>query len=268
MVSGMYVIHNIFDSIKSITGGRRVLHSLHGLSQRYLPQSRPEINIGNNSAETTTSSIMATLAATFNAADKSTPGHYGPSQTALLLLDFHSMFVQQVGGPKAAPALEVAAKIRTWAKSQGIQVIHCLIDTNSRPFPTCKGAERIAGVIAGMRSSGSGEESAGLLEDSGDDITFIRRLGHVSALRSPGLEDFLQKQGIKSLVLTGLSTSGCVLRTAITASDAEYVATVISDGCADPDEGVHDIMLGKVLNNRGYVTTSAEFQEGFVKATR
>jgi nicotinamidase-related amidase len=209
---------------------------------------------------------MATLAATFNAADISTPGHYGPSQTALLLLDFHSMLVQKAAGPKALAALEVAAQMRTWAKSQGIQVIHGLIDINATPFPTCKDAGRFASVVASVKSGG-GEEPVELLEGGSDDVTFTRRPGHVSALKSPGLDDFLQKKGIKSLVLTGLSTSGCVMRTAITASDAEYVVSVISDGCADPVEGMHDMMVGKVLNQRGYVTTAAEFQEGFAKAT-
>ncbi|MCJ1460811.1 hypothetical protein MMC28_011193 [Mycoblastus sanguinarius] len=208
---------------------------------------------------------MTTLAAAFNAADKSTPGHYGPSQTALLLLDFHSMFVEKAG-PNAPAVLEVAVKMRSWARSQGIQVIHGLVDINATPFPTCKDADRLAGAVDAMRSSG-GEEPAELLEGFGDDATFKGRPGHVSALKSPGLDDFLKKKGIKSLVLAGLSTSGCVMRTAITASDAEYVVSVISDGCADPVEGVHDMMVGKVLNQRGYVTTTAEFQEGFAKAT-
>jgi nicotinamidase-related amidase len=88
----------------------------------------------------------------------------------------------------------------------------------------------------------------------------------VSALKSPELDDFLQRKGIKSLVLARLSTSGCVLRIAVTASDAEYVMSVISDSCADPVEGLHDIVVGKLLN-RGYVTTAAELQEGFAKAT-
>jgi len=209
---------------------------------------------------------MATLAATFNAADKSTPGHYGPSQTALLLLDFHSLFVQKAGGPQARAALEVAVKMRAWAKSQGIQAIHALIDVNAATFPTCKDADRLAAVVAAAKESGGDVEPAELLEGGDDDVTFTRIPGHVSALKSPGLDDFLQKKGIKSLVLTGLSTSGCVMRTAITANDAEYVVTVISDGCADPVEGVHDLMVGKVLNNRGYVTTAAEFQEGFAMA--
>ena len=210
---------------------------------------------------------MATLAATFNAADRSTPGHYGPSETTLLLLDFHSMFIQRIGGPSASAVLQVAAEMRTWAQSQGIQVIHALVDINATPYPTCKDADRFASIAAAVKSSGGGAEPAELLEGGGDDVTFTRRPGYVSALKSPGLDDFLQKRGIKSLVITGLSTSGCVLRTAIMASDAEYVVSVISNGCADPVEGVHDMMVGKILNNRGYVLTAAEFQEGFAKAT-
>ncbi|KAJ5101599.1 Isochorismatase hydrolase [Penicillium alfredii] len=179
----------------------------------------------------------------FDAANKSNPGHYGPCQTALLLLDFHTLFVERNGGPRARAALEVAAKLRTWAKSQDIQVIHGLIDL------------------------GGGEESAVLRENQDDnEVTFTRTPGHVSALRSPGLERFLHEKGIKSLILTGLSTSGCVLRTALAACDAEYVVSVISDGCADPQEDVHDILINKVLSNRGYVTTAAQFQEGFSNA--
>ncbi|RDW62539.1 hypothetical protein BP5796_10841 [Coleophoma crateriformis] len=209
---------------------------------------------------------MATLEAMFNVADISTPGHYGPSKTALLLLDFHSMFVEKVASPKGPAALEVAAKIRQWAKSQGIQVVHCIVDVNAAPFPTCKDANRFQSIVSAMGLSGAAEPAV-LLEGGGDDVTFTRRPGYVSALKSPGLDDFLQKKGIKSLVLAGISTSGCVMRTAITASDAEYVVSVISDGCADPVEEVHEIVVGKLLNNRGYVATAAEFQEGYAKAT-
>lgn len=208
------------------------------------------------------SSNMATLGAMFNAVDKSAPGHYDSSQTALLLLDFHTMFVGKVA--KGPEALEIAAKMRFWAKSQGIQVIHCLVDLNDTPFATCKDADRLKSIMTAMKSN-FGEEHAELVKDGGDDVTFTRKPGYVSALKSPGLDEFLVKKDIKSLILAGLSTSGCVLRTSITASDAEYVVSIISDGCADPDNDVHDIVVGKLLNNRGYVSTAAEFQEGFSK---
>ncbi|KAF2720957.1 Isochorismatase hydrolase [Polychaeton citri CBS 116435] len=200
-------------------------------------------------------------------ADKTVPGHYAPSQTALLLLDFHSMFVKKAGGASASAASTVASGMRTWAKSVGITVIHCLIDTSATPFSTCKDLERFASIVAAMKSSGGDAEPAELTSGGGD-ITFTRRPGHASAFKSPGLEDFLKQREVKSLILTGLSTSGCVMRTAITACDEEYVVSVISDGCADPAEGVHDLMIGKILNNRGYVFTAAEFQEGYQGVAR
>ncbi|KAK5222481.1 hypothetical protein LTR47_010474 [Exophiala xenobiotica] len=215
--------------------------------------------------------MSTTLESMFNAADITTPGYYGPSETALLLLDFHTMFVKQAGGDKAPAALEVAAQLRTWAKEQGIQVIHALIDVNMTPFPTCKGSKGFASIAAAMQSTGTDVEPPELLSESSNgednDVTFTRKPGYVSALKSPGMEEFLQKRGIKSLVLTGLSTSGCVARTVFAASDAEYVVTVISDGCADRDADVHEMMVQRLLNNRAYVATAADFQKGFTEAS-
>lgn len=180
------------------------------------------------------------------------------------------MFVQMAGGAGFPTVVKVAAQMRNWARSQGIQVIHCLMDVNASLFPTCKDANMFSGFLAAMKQSGGVEEPAELLDGdgagAGADLTFFRRPGYVSALKSPGLDEFLKEKGIKSLVLTGLSTSSCVMRTSIAASDAEYVVSVISDGCADLDIGVHEFMLKRVLNDRGYTITATEFQKEFKEA--
>ncbi|KAF3032210.1 hypothetical protein E8E12_001902 [Didymella heteroderae] len=201
----------------------------------------------------------------FDTSDPAAPGHYASLQTALLLLDFHRMFIEKAGGPRAPAALQVAASLRYWAKSHGIHVIHCLIDVHGTPYPTCKGFARLGGLVAAMAKDG-GDEPKELTKDCDDnERTFTRRPGYVSALKSPGLGDYLQSQGIKSLILGGLSTTGCVLRTALAACDAEYVTTVVSDGCADGGEGLHDLAL-KVVESRGYVATAVELREGYGKA--
>jgi nicotinamidase-related amidase len=206
---------------------------------------------------------MTDMQAVFNPADDTIPGAYQPCQTALLLLDFHSSFVEKAGGPNAPIALATAAKFRVWAKSHGIVVAHALIDIDQAPYPTCKGVARVSSLLNTMRTSH--EEPEDLRQDYDDgDFTFARAPGCVSALKSPGLSGFLQSKGIKSLILAGLSTSGCVLRTAIPATDEEYVVTIISDACADPDQGIHDILTQKLMLSRAYVTTAAEFQEGYV----
>lgn len=71
-----------------------------------------------------------------------------------------------------------------------------------------------------MVSSGTSDEPVSLIDRAGaDELTFVRRPGYISALKSPGLMEFLHEKGIESLILTGLSTSCCVLRTALQATD-------------------------------------------------
>jgi nicotinamidase-related amidase len=114
---------------------------------------------------------------------------------------------------------------------------------------------------------GGGSEVAILVQGDHGDVTFTRRLGQVSAMSSPGLQAFLEEKGTNSLIVTGLSTSGCVLFTALAAIELGYVVTTISDACADPKPGVHDVLVGQVLNNRGWAMTTDEFRKGFESAT-
>ncbi|KAF5675309.1 isochorismatase hydrolase [Fusarium denticulatum] len=194
--------------------------------------------------------------------DASSPSAYGPSETALLLLDWYSLFIEKVAGPVAEPALKVAIELRNWAKANNITVVHCLIDANGTPFPACKGVERFQGLLQVMKTLEQ-PEPAELRADDKDEPTFHRVPGHISALKSPGLLDYLKKKGIKSVVLSGLSTSGCVLRTAVTATDAEFATTVISDACADGDEGLHRVILDKIIPSRGHVKSFVEFRKEF-----
>lgn len=202
----------------------------------------------------------------FNSADEASPGHYGVAKTALLLLDFHALFVNKMGGPNGPAALEAAVKLRNWARAQGIVIVHVLVDGRKGPFPTCKTGDRIRKIVAEMsEEGGGGEEAPELRTDIDEDVTFYRRPGYVSALECPDIDTFLQMNNVKSIVLAGLSTSGCVLSTALAAVDGEFVVTVISDACADPVDGLHEIIIENVLKRRAHVTTVAEFQQGFEK---
>lgn len=199
----------------------------------------------------------------FDTEEPSMPGHYAPTQTALLLLDFHTSFVEDMLGQPGRAVAETAAQLRAWTHSRGIRIIHCLIDIDAEPSITTKGSTRLAGIVQGMREKADREHVA-LSEHSEGDIFFTRKPGHVSALKSPGLEDYLHENGVKSLLLAGLSTSGCVCYTAIAATDGDFVTTVISDACADPAEDLHRIVIEQILR-RSYSCTAQEFREGYGK---
>jgi nicotinamidase-related amidase len=193
------------------------------------------------------------------------PGHYGPQQTALLLLDYSHVIINNVGAT-AHPAVKVAANMRAWAKSHNIETIHALIDFSgaTTPLPTYKEPTRLQNLFAHVKTSGGGDEPAELLEGTADK-TIYRRLGNISAIHSADVKEYLQGKGVKSLIIMGLSTSGCVLRTSFEASEEGFVVSVVSDGCADPDQEVHDFLFGKVMQRTAFVMTAAEFQEGYEK---
>ena len=197
----------------------------------------------------------------FGESDVTTPDHYGPSNTALLLLDWFSLFIEKLAGESAGDALKAAVELRKWARSTGITVVHGLIDANLGLTTTAKNQSRLKGLLETMRSA---QEPADLLDGRDEaEKTFTRKPGHISALKSPGLLEYLQERNIKSLIITGLSTSGCVTRTALAATDAEFVVTVISDACADSDQELHDVLIKKIFPSRGFVATAQQFREAF-----
>ena len=89
------------------------------------------------------------------------------------------------------------------------------------------------------------------------DILVTRR--RVSAFAGSDLEIILRSKNIDHLVLTGISTSGCVLSTLRAAYDKDYILTVLSDLCADPDEEVQRVLTEKVFPRRTDVLTSTEW---------
>ena len=73
------------------------------------------------------------------------------------------------------------------------------------------------------------------------------------------LETLLRANGIDTLVLAGVHTSGVVLSTIRHASDLDYRLVVVRDCCADPDAEVHAMLLNIVIAKQAAVVTTAEF---------
>jgi nicotinamidase-related amidase len=90
------------------------------------------------------------------------------------------------------------------------------------------------------------------------EATFVRLPGSISALESRGLVEALRAAGIKSLILGGMSTSGCVLSTARAATDRGFIVTVAEDACFDPVPGLHSMLATHVLPISAHVATSRE----------
>jgi nicotinamidase-related amidase len=79
----------------------------------------------------------------------------------------------------------------------------------------------------------------------------------VSAFAGTDLDLMLRANGIETLILTGITTSGVVLSTLRHAADADYRLLVVGDCCSDGDEEAHRVLLEKVFPRQATITTAA-----------
>lgn len=208
-----------------------------------------------------------------HAFDQSNPFSYKTEQTVLLILDYHTLFVEYVSAHAAA---KKAIALKAWARSHNISIAHTLVDASDgvHPPPTVKGVERIEQLLSLLKAKKkSRHEPAGLRPDSDDaesaEIVFTRVPGYISALTSrkpTGINEWLREKGCKSLILCGLSTGGCVLRTADGAIDASFVVSVIEDACHDEPD-THRIVVEKLLSRRAHIFQFDAFAEAWKGGT-
>jgi len=96
----------------------------------------------------------------------------------------------------------------------------------------------------------------------GETLLIKSRVGPFSTTK---LDEILKKQGIDTLVLLGIRTSGCVLTTVRWAYDVDYKLIVLSDCCADAENDVHRILMEKVFPRQATVVTSEQFLKALGK---
>ena len=90
------------------------------------------------------------------------------------------------------------------------------------------------------------------------DCDIIVRKVRYGGMSTTDLDQQLHERGITTLVVSGISTSGVVLSTVIDAADRAYQLYVLSDGVADPDAVVHNVLLHRVLPSRAHIIDTTE----------
>ena len=207
--------------------------------------------------------MVSRIPAIFDLRDPCSPLSIPNSKTALLLLDYQNISLAALGDA-ATNAVSTARSMQKWATEQGILVIHCLVDAKSGESPksSMKLAARFKVMQEKLQSTPAlGDECEALAKIAPNEMTDSRRPGYVSALQGPKLREILDAAGTKSLILGGISTSGCLLSTCRAATDAEYTVTVIDDACVDPIPGLHDMLMQHVISSTAHVAKAAKLME-------
>jgi nicotinamidase-related amidase len=179
------------------------------------------------------------------------------NKTALLVMDMQAAMVGMV--PNAANFILEVKKAIDHARSSAIPVIYVVVGFREG-FPEVSMNNKSFSAVKQRFGSADMNDfikvHADLAPIAGEVVTVKRR---VSAFAGSDLEVLLRAYGIQHIVLTGISTSGVVLSTTREAADKDYQITILADGCADPDEEVHQLLTTKVFPRQADVMTIAEW---------
>lgn len=164
-------------------------------------------------------------------------------KTLVLVMDYQNRQLSFFPDEFQNEIIARANNVLTKARHKGIPVIHVEVQRGERTPET--------------------EIHPAMTPKSGETLLTKHRVGPFS---TTNLDEILKKQGIETLVLMGIRTSGCVLTTVRWAADIDYKLIVLSDCCADAEDDVHQILMGKVFPRQATVITSQEFLRILEKA--
>jgi maleamate amidohydrolase len=94
------------------------------------------------------------------------------------------------------------------------------------------------------------------LEPAPDELVLSKQ--YPSAFFGTSLASTLTAAGIDSVLLTGLTTSGCVRATCIDAMSHGFITTVVRDACGDRHAGPHEANLFDMNAKYADVVSEAE----------
>jgi nicotinamidase-related amidase len=185
--------------------------------------------------------------------------HIDPGSAALLVIDYQvDTLTRFMTAAQSADAIARAPDLIAMARDAGMMVIH-VVDAfrPGHPEISCRNPLFSALKANGMMAAGS-EGTAihpAAAAREGEPIVVKHRISPFVAI---DLETLLHANGIDTLVLAGVHTSGVVLSTVRSVGDLDYRLVNVRDCCADPDAQVHAMLLDIVIAKQAAVVTTAE----------
>ena len=180
-----------------------------------------------------------------------------PKTSALLVMDYQTMIVGNYAGDPNT-LLDRMAGVIAAARKAKMMVLYVVVGfRKGHPEVSPRNAIfaplKQAGVF-GPGAPGS-EIHAAVAPQEGDVVVTKHRVG---AFLGTDLDMTLRANGIETMILAGIATSGVVLSTLRHAADADYRIVVVSDCCGDRDEEVHRVLMEKVFPRQATVATAEQ----------
>ncbi|MER8088857.1 cysteine hydrolase [Streptomyces sp. NPDC094048] len=183
-----------------------------------------------------------------------------PARTALLVMDYQPAMLALLpeGGDREALLGRMEGAIAD-VRANGGTIAYVRVGFTEADWDAIPATNKSFAPVARHRVMHHEDPAAAVherLAPQDGDIT-VRKIRH-GGLSTTDLDQRLRERGITTLVVSGISTSGVVLSTVIDAADRDYRLYVLSDGVADPDTEVHDVLLHRVFPARAHIIDTAE----------
>ncbi|MGW0882655.1 cysteine hydrolase family protein [Streptomyces sp. NPDC002671] len=183
-----------------------------------------------------------------------------PAHTALLVMDYQPAILAALpeGGDREALLGRMEGAIAD-VRATGGTIAHVRVGFTEADWDAIPAVNKSFAPLAQHRVMHHEDPATAIHErlapQDGDIIVRKTRYGGMS---TTDLDQQLRERGITTLVVSGISTSGAVLSTVIDAADRDYQLYVLSDGVADPDTEVHNVLLHQVLPSRAHIVDTAD----------
>jgi nicotinamidase-related amidase len=181
-----------------------------------------------------------------------------PARTAILVMDYQTEIVSYFATDSDA-LLKRAAKVLEAARTAKIPVIYVVVGFR-KGYPEISqknGSFAKVKQMSRFASGSPGSEIHPIIAPHESDIIVTKH--RVGAFSGSDLDMILRANGIDTLVMFGIATSGVVLSTLRYAADQDYRCVVVKDCCSDMDAEVHRVLTEKVFPRQAAVTTAEEF---------
>ncbi|MGF6446812.1 isochorismatase family cysteine hydrolase [Paraburkholderia youngii] len=176
-----------------------------------------------------------------------------PSRTALIVMHYQTDILGLF--PSVAPALLAnTRRLCDAARAKGVSVYFANLRF-SPGYPE----------VSPLNRNGQGIKKLGLFREDrtapelGQQANEPLLIAHrASVFFGTDLEARLSAQGIDSLIMVGIASTGVVLSSVAYASDADFRLYTVKDCCYDPDQVVHEHLFATAFDSRTTVLSLAD----------
>ena len=164
------------------------------------------------------------------------------NRPALLIVDFVMAYLDPASSLYAGVEAALASNERLLAAAYQAGVPVIFTNVEYEPGGTNGGLfyQKIPALKAFDKGSPLGRFPDSLMPGPNDLVVTKQ---YASAFFGTGLAETLRTMGVNTLVITGLSTSGCVRATALDALQSGFAPFVVREACGDRHAAPHDANL-------------------------